>query len=423
MLRIPNEHWKRICDILADAFLRPDLEMLVRFNLPHRLDLLVDVAQPLDVVVFKLWEKCDQRGETEALLRGAVKARPGREDLIAFCKEQAPQVFAAADVAALVGQVEGGLYALVEARRDPGLGIEWGKFQTTFRDMQEGISLLARYKKLHDGLHNLQKRMGQIGPAATAFAQKPVSSPLLSREAVALKRDCDRAKKTVEQRPPLPTDRLERLWVDDLTRAAREFESALLAPFDGGLLARAMKALGGLLLEAYRIDGQMASEAARLPLSGLIGALTAIHEQLAAAGRPASPAAVLLGRDALSLVRPQVVGRVNEHNEWQWLNKELAGIESNQGHRPTDKVLRWEAVRETLLGLCHTFGSEPWATDLLAGVERWEREAAAGNVAAAEAAAGTVHECAKERFFDVDQELLGLCDRLDYISAPLRALT
>ena len=366
MLRIAATHWSELIAIFCDAFTLSDLEMLARFNLSHRLEEMVNTKEGLTTVCFKLIEKCDQRGETEPLLRGALKARPGRDDLRLYCERHARDVFSAPNVAALVSKVESGLYQLVAARHDPSLGIPWGTFRATFEAVQKGTALLGRYKRLHEVLHELQRRQGNVAKEAAKFVKKPAPSPLLMREAVTLKGDVGRARGALDEPPPLPTAWLEGPWIDAFSRAAKNFEDALMPPLSGARMKDALDTLRGLHVEAHRIDRQMTYEAARLPLDDLAAALTTIHSSINSAnGAAPSARPIQDGRDALSLLGPQIVGRVREHHEWQWLTKELIDVESNRGYRPADKVPRWQdGVRRTLLDLCKTFEADQWAADL-----------------------------------------------------------
>jgi hypothetical protein len=122
------------------------------------------------------------------------------------------------------------------------------------------------------------------------------------------------------------------------------------------------------------------------------------------------------------VVRPRLDGLVAEHNEWQWLNKALAGIDTNPGYQPTEKVFNWPKVKERLASLCDTFRAASWAADLPGQIARWEQAAAAGRKEEAEVAAVQVQAAAVNRFFDVDLDLLRLCGQLTDITDPLQQL-
>src|SRR5262245_54276097 len=111
MLLLAPDQRRTLNDVLVEAFDLPDLTTLVRYNLPHRLDVLVDTHRGLAAVVFDLVEAIDRRGELEPLLRGAVLARPNHAALAALCRRIAPQVFDPVDTAGLVSRVTGGLQA------------------------------------------------------------------------------------------------------------------------------------------------------------------------------------------------------------------------------------------------------------------------------------------------------------------------
>ena len=169
MIQLTPVQWQALHDGLVDAFDRDGLAELVRFNLPYRLDVLVNAQKALEAVVFDLMEALDQRGELESLLRGAVKARPKNEPLIALCRTVAPQVFTPVDTRGLITQVTAGLEALTDLSAAPEVWAKVGESQAIFRVVMVQTGILAAYKSLHDGLHNLQMRLGAIEAAAGTF--------------------------------------------------------------------------------------------------------------------------------------------------------------------------------------------------------------------------------------------------------------
>lgn len=413
---------ERLNGALLDAFrVRDELERLVRFNLPYRLDHIVGDAAGNESAVFRLVEEAEQNGELLPLLRGAVRANPGNALLAAFCREFAPAALARPDPAELVGPVVGGLTALADALADPDVAAWAGEFRSTFRAVERQSRTLAVYKRLHDELHNLQMRLGPIEDAAGALAA-PVPPPragvLLAREVVNLRNQAGRARAAaagLEHNRAAETD-----WCDQMEEAAADIDAAVRAR-DGGGAVRATAAVRRLLQEAYRIEGLIAAAAAEMRLGDLIDALAGIDGRWTDAGA-AARGRVRAGRDALAALRPELAGMLVEHGEWQFLSKELAGIDVGRGHRPADKVPRWKKVRARLEGLWQSFQTEPWAAELKLQVSRWERAAEEDRVLECEEAAVQVRATEMNRFFEADLELLHLCARLAEIGVPLRTL-
>ena len=234
MIQLTPEERQALHDSLVDAFDRDGLFELVRFNLPYRLDALVDPQKALDAVVLDLMEAVDQRGELESLLRGAVRARPKNEPLVALCRTIAPQVFTPVDTRGLISQVTAGLEALTEMTAAPEVWAKVGESQAIFRAVMVETGVLAAYKSLHDGLHNLQMRLGAIEAAAVTFTTANSQARLLAQQAVYLRGDADRAAARAES---VPTKSQEDDWIDELRDAASEIGLSLDAK-DAARMAR-----------------------------------------------------------------------------------------------------------------------------------------------------------------------------------------
>jgi Effector-associated domain 1 len=397
--------------LLVDAFKLEDLTQLVRFNLSYRLDTLAPEKKNLSTVVLELIDAVLERGELEALLRGVVRMRPDRPDLTAFVRGVAPEVFAKVDTQGLVGRVAEGLDKLASAAPDTGIWSLIGEFQATFRGVASQAKVLAAYKALHDGLHNLQLRMRSVEAAALAPPPDRGQAVLLAREVINLR---NQARRATDLAAGLPTRGLEQLWIDDLVDVADEIGSK-----EPERIRRAVTVLGRVLQESYRIDGQMASAVAELPLEELITAMGEIVTRLGA-GEVAT--AVTSARDALGAISPRLKGLVTEHNECQWLNKSLAGIESNPGIRPQDKVFGWPRVKTRLLALCQVFAAAAWSVELTSTIAAWEKAAETGNADDSEVAAVQVYAMVGNRFYEVDDDLLKLSDQLTEIGSPITNL-
>ncbi len=420
MNALSPDQWQSLRDGLVDAFNRADLAELVRFNLPYRIDLLVDDQRELKAVVLDLMEALNQRGEMESLLRGVVKARPNNQPLIALCRAIAPQVFAPVDTRGLVNQVTVGLQALTDAKDDR-VAAKIGEFQAIFRAVKDQTGILDAYKSLHDLLHNLQRRLGEIEYAAGKFAAENVQARLLGKQVSDLNHDAEHA---ASQAARLPAPGLEEDWIDELRGAAKDMKRALESK-DVTAMGQVVGVLRALLQQCYRIDGQMVSSAAQLRLEDLIDALDTIGRQGSGGNGVTSPAASRLKAacDALALLRPRLAGLIKEHTEWQYLSKELAGVETNPGYRPEEKVYRWPTkVKVRLTALCGAFQAESWSGEVLDAIRSWEQAAANGQADESLVAASQLLASAANRFFDVDQDLLKLCGQLTDIGSPIEAL-
>lgn len=408
---------EQLHDRLVDAFNRSELEQVVRFHLGSRLEVLVNTEADFSQIVHQLLESQERRGTLLSLIRGVVRARPDREDLIAFCRAIAPEALAETKKANLVHAVTSGLTALSNSQVLAQLGGKAGELRVLFRQIDRQIAVLDRYKRLHDGLHNLQMRISFIEASSAVFTASAVHGKLLRLEAINLR---EHSRRAAEYAQPLPTRTLELYWIEDLERAGTEISEALKEK-DAVRMERAVLSLRRVLQETYRIDGQLTSAAGALQLPDLIEALSEIarffDEEPAA-----TTAQIDCARDALRVLHPELDALVAQHNEWQWLNRELGGVESNPGFRPEDKIPRWPRVKTQLKELCDVFQSSDWSANLLQQIEEWEQAALTNQEELAEQTAVSVYAVAMNRFFDVDLELLDLCDELTEIGVPLQSL-
>jgi len=373
------------------------------------------VAANTATVVLELIDALLRRGELVALLRGVLKMRPNKAEVTELVRSIAPEAFVPVNTAGLVGRVTQGLDKLADSSLDASVWGLVGEFRADFRGAASQAKILAGYKSLHDGLHNLQMRIPSVEAAAPKFATDLGQYKLLAREVIHLK---SQARNSHKVAAGLPTRNLEELWIDELSQAADEIDEILKLK-DTVRMGRCVSTLQQLLQELYRIDGQLASAVAEIPLESLITALGKIAGQL---GTDVVATDVLSARDALSSIRSQLEGLVVEHNEWQWLNKSLTGIDSNPGFRPDEKVFGWTRVKKRVLALSQAFAAEAWSVDLLALIDRWEKVAEAGKVAESEQAAVQVNTLVSIRFYDVDVNLLQFSEQLAKIGDPITKL-
>jgi hypothetical protein len=343
--------------------------------------------------------------------------RPQNQELQDVIRRLAPEAFDPVDTGTLVGNVSQGINKLAGSTIDATVWSLIGEFRASFRGVAVQTKILAGYKALHDGLHNLQLRMPSVEFAAVTFPSDPIQSKLLAREVIYLR---DQSRWASEMAAALPTKGLEQLWIDDLRQAADEMGEILKSKDKANSrMPHVVTVLRSVLQEMYRIDGQLATTVAELPLESLIEALAQIAGRLTP-GEVSN--AISSARDALVVIRPQLEALVAIHNEWQWLNKALAGIETNPGRRPEEKVFGWLRARKRLQSLCGVFAATEWSVDLLALIAAWEKAAEAGEDAESDQAAVQLNATVANRFFEADTDLLHFSGQLTEIGGPITNL-
>ncbi len=407
--------------LIVDAFSGDDLAVMVGIHLGEGLEVMVDVHQDHPKIVLDLISAIEGRGELEALLRGVLKSRPKRDDIQGFCQEHFPHVMQDVVPASLVENTATAVNFVVDSLQDPEVRLIVGRFQADFRTIEKRTHVVSGYKQLHEALHVVQWQLPAIQDAAGRFDQDMNAAKLLSRQLLELRKQVGRAR---EQAKELPTAAMEASWIDEYEQAVATARQALEATDRDTMLA-VIHDFRALLRESTRIDGQLAVAVSDLPLGKLIEALGEIernrdedeHAEGGAAGQQ-----IRGGRDSLALIRPRLAGLVAQHNLWQWLDKELAGIETNPGNKPQDKVPRWGKVKEKLNGLCSAFPGDEWSMKILEHLSGWETAANGNESQACEMEAYALRGEAMDRFFEVDAEMRNLCENLVQVGIPLRTL-
>jgi hypothetical protein len=422
MPQLTGPEMEELCGAICDAFSAEALEQMVRFKLGK---VLYDLVKPgaLKDVAFALVRVGEQEGWVDSLIAAIALVRRDNAKVVAFCQAHRPQALDPPQHAQLVRGVSSGLDALLEILKkfaDPTVRAVVSRFGDDFRNGQKTFDFLKRYKALHDRLHTLQfQYCRQVADAAARFRQDESQFLALQSYAARLHQEVERARDEIDG---LPTRALEEDWVDDYERAVRALDGALDAN-DDGACGRAVAALKVLLGQAPRINNNLANCAGELPLGQLGRAMGEIETYLrgpAAGGGGSLPLEQFFaGRSALEALRPRLAGLVEEHYEWQWLDKEFTAADALPGRSAAEKFPRWEKVRDRLRRLCDLARDQPWARQLapLTGaVEAQTDPVPFGRTF------NKFRDLAAERFFRVDQELRDLSEELVEVAKPLGVL-
>jgi hypothetical protein len=421
-VELMGESLEKFQDALCDAFDSDTLEQMVLIRLGKVLYGIV-AKGPLETVAFKLIERARQEGWTEALIRGAYVTRPNNPKIQAFCKAYFPQAEVSLDPATQVRVVRDGLNALcqiIAQMGDPSVRGTVGRFRADFETTREKIGTLAKYKALHDHLHVVQIQfLGQIVDAAALFRQSAAQFKSLVRYAVQIHGCAARARKGALGLPSYPR---EASWTDDLDRAGKQIEEALNGT-DDAPLQKAIVTLRGVLAEAPRINSLLTVTAEDLRLEQLTRAMREIRNTLdrsPAGGDGSLPVREFReGLEGLQALEPRLAGLVQEHYEWQWLDKEFAVADSQQADTAEDRFPRWADLRTRLARLCDLSPEKDWAKELSALAIELEAAGAAPDRLQFDNKYIKFRTVASDRFFNVDAELLELSAQLSDMVTPL----
>lgn len=428
-MTLTGEQVEELRDAITAAFDEDALVQMVRFKLGKTLFDLVGRG-PLNTVAFDLITLAEQEGWTRSLVTSVVLVRPNNERVVRFCQAHAPWAFNPPESDELIARVTSGLGALgtmAQTMAAPRVSAVIGAFRA---DLQSGLrefECLRRYKALHDCLHTLQfQYYGQIAEAVELVpAAGGPGTPRFrtdERKRLALDRFCPRLRREIENArddaSELSGRTLEEDWIDDYERAVTFLEASLAGP-DDGPAQRAVVILKSLLGQAPRINSNMALCAGKLPLDRLTEAMRQIADHLTGAGAVAMIDQFLAGLRDLQALNPRLQGLVEEHYEWQWLDKEFNAAEDLPGHTLAEKFPRWDRIRQRLRRLCDLAPKRDWAVQLRQTADVIEVTA---DPVQFRRTFYKLRDLAADRFYDIDQEMRELSERLVNVAGPLNTL-
>jgi hypothetical protein len=416
---------------LVEAFDSSTMAWVVRSALGPRLDQIVNVNQSFERIVPELLDWSDRRGPgtIEALLRGALTARPDYQNLRAFCERNFPGAMQPLDSKSLIQNVNLGLKLLIERKDDPAVRETVGGFRADFETTVRQIRILNKYKGLHDSLHELQLRIDPIVDALSRTRSDVRALRSLRIYALDLRQWAKNARR---QTPDLPTKDVEEDWINDWDSCIQDME--LLAkstvkdadPGKGDEVADRLKAL---LSQSQRINGLLANAADVLKLDRFNKSMDTIAQKIRPFTAPDDPALhqLVASADAVGVLHSVLAGLVSEHYEWQIFEKQLTTAENSQKHQPQMRMLRWQQFKDRLTGLCDVNPQADWSHDLKDKMAEWiaatpsvepsEVEKSAGEIAFAEFRRACVY-----RFYNVDKELNALSAQVTEVAIPLDTL-
>src|SRR5262245_40169471 len=402
--------------ILLGAFDRQELADLLSDKLSIRLDEeVIKDSEPGQEVTMAVIRYVDRRDRLDDLLEAATAApkTAGRGQSAA----RLPSAAAAGDVGEAVRSLADRLHT------DPDLKTQAVQFRAHFRTARDEMTLLDRYKKLHDCLHLLDLRLPAARRAVEALPRDRTAAIELRAYLTEFQEAARAARGYATQ---VVTAAGEPAWIDDLDRAVTDARAALAAGRTAGL-ADAVAALERVPLAAADVNRALTQAARRVRLDRLADALGTLVRRVDGPGVPADDRALVdklrAGQAGLETLGPRLTDMTNTHDDWQRVDKALAAAEAAAdllpGAGPNQRVPRWPRVKELLTKLCTRTSGEDEADNPVVLAGQWE---AATDPVAAENLFIMVRATARSRFVRVDRELLELCAELSRTTEPLDAI-
>jgi hypothetical protein len=215
----------------------------------------------------------------------------------------------------------------------------------------------------------------------------------------------------------LPTRALELAWAATLDRVAGLVDKG--RPGKPEPLDCAVILLRNVLTEAARINSRMTDIVADLHLDGLVEALTKIREHFS--GTPAETD-VATALEGLAALRPRLSGLMQEHYEWQIIDKAIGVAELIPGSTLADRFLEWADTQTRLKNLMELAPNEPWAEMLRKLIWSLEAAEAGHDQSRFDRAFDSFRIVARDRFIEVDDMLLRRSGHLATVAPVLDKL-
>jgi hypothetical protein len=407
--------------LVCKLFNKAELKELVRIQLDF--DLFVEAASendPLQTIAYDLLGYLNRHGLVHKFVEALCTSRPRDDGLrqFAFRVTGTPgtatpgEQVTAFETAILT--VTDSVKADSQFRELVGIG------KVRFEVVRAELDRLARYKALHDCLHTLQLQLSAITRASRVFPSEPAAGTDLITYIDQLARQAKRARKNTTG---LLTEADELAWVDDFDKAIEAAQHAVRS-VAAAPLATAVEALGRLLPEAVRINGEMIGAARRLvpALDELAKTLDDLPDHSPASSGPLPGAAagkLEAGAKALDGLTPQLAGLANTHDTWQKIETALSAAEALPNGPPARRVPRWSQIKNLLNRVSPAGSAGVPTADPVTLANQWE-EAVDPNTAEnlfLALRAAELHE-----FMKVDDQLLDLAERLTETVKPLDTL-
>lgn len=416
----PSESLTALRGILAEAFLPHELDLLIADSGedPNRIG---GADKGIDYRALEVVDFFNRRGKLEALIKGARAARPlAQWDRVTSVPAPTP-AGATASAAALGEGLRLGVEALTEMiRTDPRALASASKFQTEFELTTQQIGTVGDYKALHDQLHKLDIQCYKLiwrdadrFPADDRVRTDMVIHADMLESAIGDLRE-------IAARPSLkPADTK---WLPDLDKALALLRQAIEADSQEAL-ASSIGVLSRILRrEPANVNQRLHAVASTLRLDQFLSAVSDLYDTLVDLRlNPDQLQKLAAGVEALKRLTEELPRRVEEHDQWQRLDNELAAVERDAQRALTEDKERWHDLRKLSEPL-FAGSAEAWATTFKARVEQLDAAVAAGDPAKVSSTFLSFRSSADNRFYRVDDELHKLCVSLRGSGEPMQIM-
>jgi hypothetical protein len=411
------------------------LRRTVRFSLGVEAERSVTRAKDVDEFVSTLLPTLAQQGPgmISVLLRGSIAAHPADQDLRAFAKQVSPYALEPlsddpdvqeAEDRELVTKITFALGDLNRMRQARDLHHIMASYRPDFERTRQQIVILAKYKELHNCLHEIQKRLNAITNNIERLKSNDHVQPYLKEDASFLSNFARKARNQLEG---LPTADEEQDWIDQLQSCADDMKAASMAVSvinENVLLVP--ERLAHLLPHASHINKELVGTAKDVGLNNFSETMRLVEQQLGATMPEDSLKWLTQGSLAVGRLRSRLAGLVAEHDEWQSLNTDLEYTKTQKKIQPQARFSSWPQFKAKLIGLCDAFPQEEWSIELKEMMKPWmatddppPEPQIPANIRKLNEDFHAFYKQCVDRFIKVDDELNELCKKITSFGTPL----
>jgi len=290
-------------------------------------------------------------------------------------------------------------------------------YRADFSAAGRQVDILSNYKALHDLLHKLQYRCyNVIAQEARRFPEDELALDNLLNYEVTLQ-DLVAELHTVVARGDFPAGDVA--WIDDVVTAQRTLRQAL-EELHPDPLRRAIQLMRRVLaLQPSHVNHRMNGAARSLRLDNIVTSLHAIHDAL----RPLGVESIRLrqlggGIDELRTLSAQLAQLVDEHDQWQAVQRVLGRIEDMLVYDLSELEFSWPDLSQRVTALCSRYTGE-WVTLFLQDRDQVQAALGAQNPVRIRSYFQRYRQRAGNRFFQIDTELKELCTELRKVGESL----
>ena len=410
--------------VLKDAFNRDTLGQLVRFKLGADMyKEWVPPGQPFKTDVFNLLTTLEREGLIASFLDHLITAR---EDL----KTQLIDARSALDVkvsttsdqtAVITSSVENVASKLQLAPVRDLVAQSRG----VLAELTAKIDLLRTYKALHDALHTAKMQFRSLETSARQMANDPMAAGDFSQAVMGMETLATSMGGIILDFPaePLAVRQDELDWLTRFNAAVSLSRDAA----DGSEHVVARQGVQGvrtiLKTEPSRIDSRLSRTAGEIDLSKLkdVFAAASVIPELSM-----DAASFEEGKSATEQLLRQVKAQINQHANWQAIDRSLAGADDIMRmftpDEPWDFDALWKGLKEGVNVLISVESQAEWAKKIATVIGRVDATRSARDWPKLPSDFNRFRQETTVQFFVVDTKLKLLANEVNLIGAPLRHL-